>query len=413
MANELRTPSIPPYALTALRVLEDAGHEAWCVGGFVRDAFLGRPCSDVDLATSAHWEQVRDAFVAQGYAAHETGVKHGTVTVVVDGDAIEITTYRFDGEYADGRHPDQVRFVSSIEEDLARRDFTINAMAYHPDRGLCDPYGGINDLDAHIIKAVGEPMKRFREDALRILRACRFGSQLGFQIEAETLYAMRAMKSMLQHVSAERVSKELTLYLCGAHIHDALMETVDVVSYVLPEIIAMRDFSQDTPYHIYDVLEHTAWVIQNTPPEPRVRWAALLHDSGKPASFFHDDMGVGHFYGHASASIILGESILNRMCFSSAAKSEILTLVKHHDDPLEATVKHVRRFMLKLNGNADLFRDLCYLKMGDALGQAPHCHYRAKIAEDAIAVLDRLIEEEAALSVADLRINGQDRKSVV
>ena len=378
---------LPPQAAFALAALEEAGFEAWCVGGFVRDALLGRACADVDVATDAPWQEVQRVFEAAGCRTHETGTAHGTLTVVVEQEALEITTYRDDGVYADARHPEAVSFVRTIEEDLARRDFTMNALAYHPKRGILDPYGGVADLEARTIRAVGDPARRFSEDALRILRACRFASQLGFSIEPATYAGMMANKGQLLRISAERVTHELECLLLGAHVHDALMGTVDVLAAVLPELVACKGFEQRTPYHVYDVLEHTAFVVQNTPPSPLVRWAALFHDMGKPAAFFQDADGTGRFYGHAKISVELARAAMGRLALSPAFVGRVLTLVKHHDDVIEPTPKAVKRALARLGGDVGLFRALCDLKRGDALAQAPRCAGRVELADELEEVL--------------------------
>ena len=271
---------VPPQARRVIEVLEAAGFEAWCVGGFVRDSLLGRPVSDIDIACSALWPQTEEACLAAGMRVHRTGEKHGTVTVVCDDAAFEVTTFRVDGAYSDARHPDEVRFVRSLKEDLARRDFTINALAYHPLRGLADPFGGLEDARRGIIRTVGDPAQRFGEDALRILRACRFSSQLGFSLDGATYQAMLEGKRGLLRVSSERITAELQKLLLGGNVRDALLQTVDVLSAVLPELVAMKGFDQCTPYHCHDVLEHTARAVAGTPPYPLVRWAALFHDMG-------------------------------------------------------------------------------------------------------------------------------------
>lgn len=399
---------LPGYALTALSVLEAAGFEAWCVGGFVRDALLGRCINDVDIATNAHWTQTKAAFEGAGFGTRESGVKHGTLTVVIGDSAVEVTSYRSDGSYADARHPSSVTFVSSIEEDLARRDFTVNALAYHPDRGVLDAFGGFDDLRAGLIRAVGVPKKRFSEDALRILRGCRFMSQLGFAIEKETLAAMKASKCLLRHVSQERITHEIEGLLLGEHVHDALMETIDVISFVMPELLAMKGHEQRTPYHIYDVWEHTAWVVQNTPPNRLVRWAALLHDAGKPAASFVGADGVGHFYGHAHVSLVLGESLLSRFLIAPSLRSRILALVRSHDDVIEANPRAVKRALARLGGDVELFAALCDLKRADALSQAPHCVGRVELANELERILDHVVSEDQAFTLKALAINGRD-----
>ncbi len=400
--------SVPSYALHTLEVLENAGHEAWVVGGFVRDTLLGRACADIDVATSALWQEAQCALEAAGCRTHETGVKHGTLTAIVDGMPVEVTTYRTDGTYADSRHPTEVRFVRSLKEDLARRDFTMNAIAYHPARGLADPFGGAADLRAGIVRAVGDPLLRFKEDALRILRACRFASQLGFCIEEATYAALLERKSLLRHISAERITHELDALLLGEHVHDALMGTADVLAAVLPELVAMKGFDQRTPYHIYDVLEHTAWVVQRSPATSLSRWAALFHDVGKPAAFFTRADGVGHFYGHQHISEQLARAAFGRLRFSPAFCDKVLTLVRCHDDVIEPAPKAVKRALARLGGDTDLFAALCALKRADALAQAPCCASRAQTADELMRVLDRILAEGAAFSLRDLRVNGRD-----
>lgn len=399
---------LPSHALTALRVLESSGFEAWCVGGMVRDALLGRPCNDVDIATNAHWTEVKRAFEAAGFHSHETGVKHGTLTVIVEGSAVEITTYRCDGRYEDGRHPSEVAFVSSIEEDLARRDFTINALAYHPDRGTLDVFGGMDDLRGRVIRTVGEPERRFREDALRILRGCRFRSQLGFRVEEKTLRAMEASKCLLRNVSKERITHEIEGLLLGEHVHDALMETTDVLSFVIPELTAMKGFDQKTPYHIYDVLEHTAWVVQHTPAKRMVRWAALFHDMGKPGAAFEGPDGVRHFYGHAFISVELARGVMSRFLMSPALQDKILQLVRHHDDVVEPNPRAVKRMLGRLGGDVELFSALCDIKRADALSQAPHCIERVEVANELERVLAEVLASDEAFSLKQLAINGRD-----
>ena len=400
--------ALPSPARAALAVLEDGGFEAWCVGGFVRDALLGRPIHDVDVATAAHWEDVERLFEAAGYRTHQTGVAHGTLTVVVDDMPLEVTTYRADGPYGDGRHPDAVSFVGRIEEDLARRDFTVNALAYHPGRGLLDPFGGQRDLAAGILRTAGSPRERFSEDALRILRGCRLASQLGFTLDEEAWEAAVSQKGLLARVSAERVARELDGLLCGSHVREALLGTADVLSFVLPELVAMRGFPQATPYHIYDVLEHTAWVVQRVPAEPTLRWAALCHDMGKPAAAFAGPDGVGHFYGHAAVSVELARGVMERLKAPVARREAVLALVRHHDDEVAPTPRSVKRMLGRLGGDPGLFRALCALKRADALAQAPRCAPRAQLAEDLERALDRVLAADEAFSLGQLAVDGRD-----
>ena len=398
---------LPDYVVHTLRVIEDAGFEAWCVGGGVRDALLNRDVHDYDIATSAPWQAAEEAFLRQNIPVHHTGTKHGTITAVVQDHAIEITTYRVDGTYSDGRRPDSVEFTQSIEEDLIRRDFTINALAYHPDRGVLDSCNGLNDLEQGIIRAVGDPGKRFTEDGLRILRGCRFASQLGFSIEPKTLEAMKTFKMRLSKVSAERITHEMDALLLGNHVYDALMESIDVLGAIMPEIVACKGFDQHTPYHIYDVWEHTAWVVQRTPATRLGRWAALFHDIGKPAACFMEGERA-HFFGHAKLSVVLARSIMQRLLFSPAFTSRVLTLVRAHDDTIAATPKSVRRALARLDGDVELFDTLCDLKLADALAHSSLSEPRIQLARELKQVLVDVIEQQDAFTIKQLAINGDD-----
>ena len=399
---------IPSFVQMALRALESADHEAWLVGGCVRDALLKRPIHDYDIATSARWQDAETALIAADFTVHRTGTAHGTVTASLDGNAIEVTTYRTDGAYTDGRHPDNVTFVSTIEEDLARRDFTINAMAYHPDRGLLDTWNGKSDLETRTIRVVGDASKRFAEDGLRVLRGCRFASQLGFTIEPTTLAAMKKEKTGLLRVSAERITHEMDELLFGDFVHDALMETVDVLVAFMPEIAACRGFDQHTPYHIYDVWEHTAWVVQQSPKTRLARWVALFHDIGKPAAFYTDANGRGHFFKHQQLSAMLAKGIMERLLMSPAFITQVLMLVRIHDRQIGANSRSVKRALSKLDGDVDLFRTLCGIKRADALAQSELSEPRLKLSYELERVLDEVIASNDAFSLKQLAINGND-----
>lgn len=412
--------SLPAAALHLINVLEAAGYEAWCVGGFVRDTLLGRPCNDVDIATNALWPEVKRICAASGMRVHETGVKHGTVTVVVpphsndgpfcqDETSIEVTTFRHDGAYADARHPQEVQFVSTIEEDLARRDFTINALAFHPTRGIVDPYGGIADLQQKLIRVVGNPADRFSEDALRMLRACRFCSQLGFRIDRPTYQAMLEHKFLLAKVSVERIAHELDALLLGEHVHTALMNTVDVLAFVLPELAAMKGCAQVTKYHVYDVLEHTAYVVHHAPRTRLLRWAALCHDMGKPAAAFFAEDGVEHFYGHAKVSEKLAAGLMDRLRMSNAFKQRVCLLVLHHDRDVSCNARSIRRMTATLDNDPELFFALCDLKKADALAHAPAFREDgAHAAEQLKDTFRALLEADDLPTLKTMAINGGD-----
>ncbi len=402
---------IPQEAFDVLGILEDAGYEAWFVGGCVRDALLGRPVGDIDIACSAHWEDSKDVLERAGLKVAETGVLHGTITAILEsGSAFEITTYRTDSATsADCRHPDHVTFVSSIEEDLQRRDFTMNAIAWHPARGIRDPFGGIKDIEAKRIRAVGDPVARFHEDALRILRACRFVSQLGFTLEDSTYQAMVSNKCYLDRISRERITEELNKMLLGDFIHDALLQTIDVVAFVLPELVAMKDCPQNTKYHRYDVLEHTAYVIQYSPKTRLARWAALCHDMGKPAAAFYDEQGVEHFYNHGYVSVVIARGLLKRLALSDSFIEDVLVLVRDHDRvKTDPNPKSIRRALYKLKGRVDLFEALLDIKRADALSQSELSQDRLERLAEVRPVLQKVLEEDQAYQVKDLAINGND-----
>lgn len=399
---------VPEEAVAAIRALEDAGFESWVVGGFVRDSLLGAKAADVDIATQARWTQAQEVFEERGWRTHETGTAHGTLTVIVGDRAMEVTTFRADGPYEDGRHPSRVDFVSTIDEDLARRDFTVNALAYHPARGLRDPFGGLDDLQKGVIRTVGEPQKRFSEDALRILRACRFVAQLGFSIEERTYRGMCMGKGMLGLISMERIRHELNVLLTSPHAGKAIMETADVLSAVLPELVAMKGFDQHTPHHIYDVLEHTAHVVDGVPATELLRWAALFHDMGKPAAFFFDENERGHFKGHPMISAQLADGVMRRLGMSRSFANRVLELVRRHDQPIEASHRAVRRTLMSLDGDVDLTRGLFELKRADALAQAPSSMGRLELAEELLEILDEVVAEGEAFSMGDLAVTGRD-----
>ncbi|WP_165063132.1 CCA tRNA nucleotidyltransferase [Adlercreutzia sp. ZJ154] len=400
---------IPKHAEQTLQLLEDAGFEAWVVGGFVRDALLNRPATDIDIATNAHWRDVQSVCENFGMRTYEIGVKHGTLTVVPpNASAIEITTYRADGNYADRRHPDSVKFLNNIEEDLKRRDFTINAMAYHPQRGLLDPQGGMQDMQEKQIRIVGNPEKRFQEDALRILRACRFSSQLGFRIEESTYKAMVMNKYLLAGVSEERITHELDHLLMGDYVHDAIMQCVDTLVFVVPELAAMDGCEQVTKWHMFDVLEHTAYAVQYCPKNRLIRWAAFAHDMGKPAAAFFSDDGVEHFYGHAKVSAKIARGMTERLLMSQKFRADLEVLVLRHDDTIEPTPRSVRRAIAHLGGRVDLFRALLALKRADTMAHSTESAAYLEVIDQLERVLENVLESDTVFSVKDLEVNGDD-----
>ncbi len=399
---------LPSPVKTALSRLNAAGFEAYIVGGCVRDFLLGKQPQDFDLTTSALPEETARLF--SDFRVIETGLRHGTVTVLIDKMPLEITTFRTEGGYSDHRRPDAVRFVSNLREDLSRRDFTVNAMAYNPRTGLVDLFGGRADLAAGLIRCVGDPARRFQEDALRIMRAVRFASQLGFTVEAETKAAAFSAAPLLRCISAERLCAELLKLLCGSHVRPVLLEYVEILGVFLPELLPMVGCSQDNPHHIYDVFTHSAVAVENVPARPHLRLAALLHDLGKPACRSYDEKGIGHFYGHGDVSLRLSEEILSRLRLDNAAREKICLLVKYHDSGIQDTERAVKRWLSRLG--PDLFFDLLALKRGDNLAQAPQYRDRLVLLSRLENLAQDIIAAGACFALRDLAVNGSDLLSL-
>ena len=388
---------------TVLERLERAGYEAWAVGGGVRDTLRGVSPQDWDVTTSARPEQVMALF---GDDAVPTGLQHGTVTVKQGDRTFEVTTYRTDGAYADHRHPENVIFTASLREDLARRDFTVNAMAMDRRGQVIDPYDGQEDLRRGILRCVGEPERRFREDALRIMRCLRFAAQLGFSIDHTTEQALRAQKEDLRHIAVERICEEMTKLLCGNHAARVLLSYPDVFGVFLPEILPCVGLDQRNKHHLYDVWEHTAQSVAAIAPTPELRWAMLLHDLGKGQTLTVDEQGVGHFYGHAKVSAAMAEEICTRLRFSGERKEKVTTLVAWHDREIQRTEKAVLRALHTFG--EETFFALCAVKRADNLAQHPD--YRDRLAEIAKAeeIARELLEKQACFSLWDLAVNGKD-----
>lgn len=396
--------TIPKEVKYALNLLERAGFEAYMTGGCVRDYVMGMPPKDYDITTSALPEETKGVF--EDFTVVETGIKHGTVTVVMGGIPLEITTYRTEGEYMDNRHPSSVSFTRSLQDDAARRDFTMNAMACDVRGQLRDFFGGRDDIKAGIVRCVGNPDERFQEDALRIMRAIRFSSVLGFRIEEETMAAAVRHKELLLNISAERVREELVKLLCGKDACRIIMEAVDILGVVIPELLEMKGFDQKNMHHIYDVLEHSAVAVSNVPAEPVLRLAALMHDAGKPEVFTVDGDGVGHFYGHAAVSEKIARAVMNRLKFDNQTKDEVLKLVKYHDVIIDLSEKSVKRMLNKIG--PELYFKLIQLKRADNLAQNPAYRDRLKYCDELERVAREVIESESCFSLKDLAVNGRD-----
>ena len=396
---------VSPQVNTALELLSAAGYEAYLVGGAVRDYVReNRQGHDWDITTSALPEEVERVFA--GFRLIETGLKHGTVTVVIDCEPLEITTYRVDGIYSDHRRPDTVSFTRSLQEDVERRDFTMNALAYNPSTGIVDLVGGVEDIESKILRCVGDPDRRFQEDALRILRALRFASVFELEIEPATEEAAHTNKELLKEIAAERIQVELTKMLCGKGVQEILSKYADILAVVMPELEPMFGFEQHNPHHNSDVWNHTIKVVANAPADPVMRWTALLHDVGKPHCFSLDEKGVGHFFGHASKSTLIADELLKRLRFDNATRERITLLVKNHDTPLPADEKGVKRLMNRLGADAAL--QIVDIHRADTAGQHPDCAYRYAEFDAVHAMMQKVLDEQACFSIKNLAINGHD-----
>lgn len=395
---------IPPGAARILRVLEDHGYEAFVVGGCVRDSLLGRNPNDWDITTSALPLQVKALF----RRTIDTGLKHGTVTILMDGEPFEVTTYRVDGEYLDGRHPSEVTFTASLQEDLQRRDFTINAMAYSEKKGLQDLFGGLPDLEKGLIRAVGDPAKRFGEDALRIMRAVRFAAQLGYEVEEDTVQAMKELAPTLSKISAERIAAELEKLLVSPHPEKLKMAyECGITAAILPEFDRCMETAQNNPHHKYSVGEHTIVSIGNARPDRILRYTMLMHDMGKPSCKTTDEQGIDHFYGHQEVSAQMANDILRRLKSDNETRRSVSKLVRYHDLTCGLTGKSVRK-AISLIGE-DLFPLYLEVKDADTRAQSDF-RFQEKMdyLEEVRHLYRKILEEGDCLSLKDLAVNGKD-----
>lgn len=394
---------IPENVEWIIRELMAHGFEAYAVGGCVRDSVLGRKPEDWDITTSAKPEQVKQIF----HRTVDTGIEHGTVTVLIDKEAYEVTTYRVDGEYEDHRHPKEVTFTASLEEDLKRRDFTINAMAYNPQTGLVDIFEGIDDLNKKIIRCVGNPRERFDEDALRILRAIRFSAQLGFEIDNMTKEAMTEKAETLRDVSAERIRVELVKLLVSKHpekIREA--QRLGLTKVVLPEYDTIVGVEQHTPNHIYDVEEHTIRALQNVEADPILRLTMLLHDFGKPIVKKQDD-GRDIFYKHPEVSAAICKEILKRLKFDNYTLDRVCRLVKWHGLKYLPNDRSVRRALNRVG--QDIFDAFIKVQRADISAKNPKVvPEKLAFLEEKEAIYHRVMERGDCFEVKMLAVNGRD-----
>ena len=388
--------------------LVSAGHSAYCVGGAVRDLLLNKTPYDFDVTTSATPDEVKSIFTK----TIDTGIKHGTVTVLVDNQPIEVTTFRADGEYLDSRKPESVTLVKDVKEDLARRDFTINALCYNHDEGIIDLFGGVNDLENKVIRAIGNAKKRFNEDALRILRAVRFSAQLGFEIEEETKDAIKKCAPLVKNLSVERILSEIEkIIMSDSPEHLKMLYDLGVLELIMPEMCECFRQEQNIKWHIYDVGTHSLNVIKNCPKKPYLRYAGLMHDWGKPYCLGKNDEGEDTFRNHANVSAELAQKFLSHYKFSNEAKDKIISLIKFHDLEILPEKKYVKRAINKVGD--DLFLDLCALKRADCLSQnleltSPRLNYIDELER----IYKEIKENNEGISLKDLKVNGDDIKAL-
>lgn len=395
--------TLPENVKYIIDTIEAHGFEAYAVGGCIRDSLLGRDPSDWDITTSAHTDDVKRIFDR----TIDTGIEHGTVTVRVRGRSYEVTTFRIDGKYEDGRHPSEVKYTPDLEEDLKRRDFTINAMAYNDSRGLVDIFDGQGDLKKGIIRCVGDPEQRFSEDALRMMRAVRFSAQLDFDIDEPTAEAIRKLSETLRKVSAERIRVELEKLLVSDHpekIH--VMYELGLTSVFLPEWDAAEGCEQNTQHHCYDVAGHTMKTMQNVRADKVMRLAALLHDIGKPGMKKTDPKGTDHFTGHPQLSDVLADRILHRLKYDNDTIRKVRALVKFHDERPVVTRKNVRRYAAHMG---DVFPELFELRRADVMAQSKYMRTeKLKAIDDFEEYLKEIRDNNECIAIRDLAVNGRD-----
>lgn len=399
---------ILPHGVEAvIEALCEHGYEAYAVGGCVRNFMLGIEPKDYDVTTSAKPDEMKEALA--GFRLIETGIKYGTITVISQGMPIEVTTYRIDGNYSDNRRPESVTFTTMLAEDLKRRDFTVNAMAYSTRTGIIDIFGGRSDLQNGIIRAIGDPDERFNEDGLRILRALRFASCYGLKIEPKTSEAVHKNRRLLENIAGERISSEFSKLMCG-ECENVLREYYDVISVFLPELAKCRGFEQHTKYHDRDVFEHILATVSAIEPKLHLRLAMLLHDIGKPLYFTMGEDGIGHFKGHAKGSAAIAESFFKRLRYSNEISTHVMTLIQTHDIIIEDREPLIKRYLNKYG--EDVFFDMIKVHVADDMGKAPECRERIRVYRAAAETARKLIAKQECFSLKQLAVNGNDVKAL-
>lgn len=400
---------LPKNVKTIIKILNTHNYEAFIVGGCVRDSVIGLTPHDWDICTNAKPEEIKKCF--ENFNTFDSGIKHGTISVVLDGEVFEVTTYRIDGTYSDNRRPDSVTFTSDITQDLARRDFTINAMAYNEKRGLIDPYGGRNDLSDKIIKCVGNPDFRFNEDALRIIRALRFASVYNFEIDDETAKSIHKNADLLNYIAVERISVELNKLLSGNGAEKILNNYRDVIAVFIPEIKPMFDYNQHTKHHNRDLWHHTIYAVKSIDNTPLLRMSMLLHDIGKPKACKRDEDGTCHFKGHPKYSAEMAENILRRLKYSNDFMETCITLIKYHDVRFSGSKRQLRHVMSAIGDkNVEL---LLKIQRADIMAQSDYKH-KEKLEKLNLAcqTYKEILADKDCFTLKQLKINGNDIKNL-
>lgn len=402
---------VPAPVNYIIQELEKCGHEAYMVGVCVRDSVLGRKPHDYDICTSATPDEILQAFPYEEIIP--TGLQHGTVTILINKEPFEVTTYRIDGDYSDNRRPDNVTFTKNLVEDLRRRDFTINAMAYNPRIGLIDPFNGLEDIKEEKIRCVGSAKDRFGEDTLRILRAIRFASQFGFVIEPDTDWEIHQQHKKLENISVERINSEFCKIVSSDSFCVQLLLYKDVFSLFIPELKSMFDFQQNNPYHAYDVFGHTVHAIKQCNSDDLVvKLAVFFHDFGKPHSYQDGEDGIRHFKGHGKVSAEITDSIMKRLRFDNETRNNVVELVYYHDATFEVGKKYVKRWLNKIGEKQ--FRRLLEVRRADIKGQkTDYEKSRIEKVDNIEKNLEEILAEKSCFSLKDLTVNGNDVKEVM
>ena len=402
---------VPAPVNYIIQELEKCGHEAYMVGGCVRDSVLGRKPHDYDICTSATPDEILKAFPDEEIIP--TGLQHGTVTILINKEPFEVTTYRIDGDYSDNRRPDNVTFTKNLVEDLRRRDFTINAMAYNPKTGLIDPFNGMEDIKYKKIRCVGSAEDRFNEDALRILRAIRFEAQLGFAGLPETMFEIERQYERLKNISIERINSEFCKIVVSEQFCVELVLYPNVFSLFIPELKDLIGFQQNNPYHAYDVFDHTVHAIEKCESDDLVvRLAVFFHDFGKPHSYQDGEDGIRHFKGHGKVSAEITDSIMKRLRFDNETRNNVVELVYYHDATFEVGNKYVKRWLNKIGEKQ--FRRLLEIRKADIKGQK--LDYEESWIEkvnNIENIIEEILSEKSCFSLKDLAVNGNDVKEVM